>query len=252
MSADSQARAQYEKQMHKDQAMRSMQLAQNGVHPPPGFAPHTPNMSALDAVSPATMTQPIGVGQSPRNATSARAMARDVSKSGIGLGGSMLPPQSPATTVNARSSTPKPGANASKTPKQKEELLTATPKSVQPSPSNTLVPVPPEHSAPNSVSHGLTPSPPGSKPTPSQQNDQGASSQAPTSIPSLSTDSGALSYGSTEPTTDPGIFGSDFDFDSLMNTGEGTFNLDGGFDFGQYLAELGDDSNDSGEIGLVP
>lgn len=111
--ANVKARAQYEKQMHKDQAMRSMHLAQNGVQPPPGFAPHTPNMS-MDALSPATLGQGIGVGQSPRTTTTGRAMTRDVSKSG-----SMLPPQSPATTV--RASTPK-GA-VLKTPKLKEEQL---------------------------------------------------------------------------------------------------------------------------------
>jgi hypothetical protein len=104
--------------MHKDQAMRSMHLAQNGVQPPPGFAPHTPNMS-MDALSPATLGQGIGVGQSPRTTTTGRAMTRDVSKSG----GAMLPPQSPATGVatGVRASTPKP--IMLKTPKVKEEHL---------------------------------------------------------------------------------------------------------------------------------
>lgn len=97
--------------------MRSLQLSQNGVVPPPGFAPHTPNMSSIDAPSPAMGT--LGLGQSPRVVTGgARAMARDQSKSGGG--GAMLPPQSPATTIG-RSNTPKP--NPTKTPKHKDDTL---------------------------------------------------------------------------------------------------------------------------------
>jgi hypothetical protein len=104
----------YQKQLHKDQAMRSMQL--NGTPVPSGFQPHTPNMSSMDAPSPATL--PIGVGQSPRTMTAgpaARAMQRDQSKTGT-----MLPPQSPVTV--ARANTPKPNASG-KTPKTKDDGL---------------------------------------------------------------------------------------------------------------------------------
>ena len=108
------ARIAYEKQMHRDQLMRQNSLGSNGIHP--NFQPHTPNMSNPDAPSPAT-TQPIGVGQSPRN-VAGRAMQRAESK------GAMLPPQSPA--MLARSTTPKPGT-AGKTPKAiKEEPPVST------------------------------------------------------------------------------------------------------------------------------
>ena len=230
--------------------MRSMHLAQNGVQPPPGFAPHTPNMS-MDALSPATLGQGIGVGQSPR-ITTGRAMTRDVSKSG-----SMLPPQSPATGV--RASTPK--ATLLKTPKLKEEHLVScyrlprtrsalisqshpTPKSVQPSPSMSNIPVPPEQASNQPISV-ITPSPPGasaSNPTTGQSADQ-TMSTAPTSVPSLSNDSNALSFGSTDLMSDSGMFDGDFDFGTLVN--DTSLN----FDFGQYLAEIGDDNGDGGDGG---
>ena len=90
--------------------MRSMQLAQSGGVPTPNYQPHTPNMSALDVASPSVLTA------SPRNIVAGRQMQRDLSK-----GGSMLPPQSPATATQ-RTSTPKPSA-AGRTPKIKEEQL---------------------------------------------------------------------------------------------------------------------------------
>jgi hypothetical protein len=47
--------------------------------------------------------------------------------------------------------------------------------------------------------------------------------------------------------TDSGDFlNTDLDFGSLVSMG------DGGFDFGLYLAELGDDNGDNGEVGMVP
>lgn len=238
---DQQARVAYEKQMHKDQAMRSMHLSQNGVMPPAGFAPHTPNMSSLDASSPATLNQGIGVGQSPRTTTAARAMARDQSKSNGG--GAMLPPQSPAMPLQ-RANTPKP--NPTKTPKQKEEVLPiATPKSLQPSPHIAVISVPDQSASAPGSSHGLTPSPPINTSTNTKETSM---SNPPKSVSSLSTDPNSLSFGTnTDLMADPGDFlNADLDFSSLVSMGDG-------FDFGLYLAELGDDTGDNnGEIGIVP
>lgn len=88
----------YEKKMHQDQAMRSMQLSQQ---------PNTPNMAATDVASP--LQQGPASGASPRNPSTARQMQRDTSK-----GGAMLPPRSPATSIQ-RTITPKPGTSG-KTP----------------------------------------------------------------------------------------------------------------------------------------
>lgn len=240
------ARMVYEKKMHQDQAMRSMQLGQQ---------PHTPNMSALDASSP--LQQGSVSGASPRNAMSARHMQRESSK-----GGSMLPPQSPATTTQ-RTSTPKP-VSSSKTPKMMKEDLAVCPKflhhsldranrsfqqregvppkSLVPSPNNGLIPMGVD-SNDSSSTHNLTPSPP----TP---NDQTNAIQAPASVPSLSAGSNSLSFATnTDLATDGGFnleaSSGEFDFASLDGLGEVNF------DFGLYLAELDGEGGD-GEIGVVP
>lgn len=126
-------RKAYEKQLHQDQQMRSMQLQQNGngnqgqgqgqgqgVSTP--FNPQTP----VDSLSPAQLANASPRTQGPGGSQS---MQRNQSRStgiGVGSGGSMLPPQSPAN----RTTTPKPvgvgvGVGVGKmTPKMhKEELV---------------------------------------------------------------------------------------------------------------------------------
>lgn len=121
----------YEKQLHQDQHMRSMQLQQTGnqtqgqgqgqgVSTP--FNPQTP----VDSLSPAQLTNASPRTQGPGGS---QQMQRNQSRStgiGVGSGGSMLPPQSPAN----RTTTPKPvgvgvGVGVGKmTPKMhKEELV---------------------------------------------------------------------------------------------------------------------------------
>ena len=59
----------------------------------------------------------------------------------------------------------------------------------------------------------------------------------------MSNDSNALSFGSTDLKSDSGMFDGDFDFGTLVN--DTSLN----FDFGQYLAEIGDDTGDGGDGG---
>ena len=99
------ARMAYEKKMHHDQAMRSMQLGQQAQS-------HTPNTSTLDMASP--LAQGAVPGASPLNAVASRQMQRELSK-----GGAMLPPRSPALTVQ-RTSTPQLLTSA-KTPQTTKE-----------------------------------------------------------------------------------------------------------------------------------
>lgn len=141
---ETEARKAYEKQLHQDQAMRSMQLQQqsqqNGTQSQAGtpFAqPQTPlnptHSLTLDTLSPAQLTNNNTATSSPRTAVlnGSQQMQRNQSRStGIGVGsGSMLPPQSPAN----RTTTPKPigvgiGVGVGKaTPKMvKEELVCLT------------------------------------------------------------------------------------------------------------------------------
>lgn len=236
----------YEKKMHQDQAMRSMQL---------GAQPHTPNMSAVDMASP--LQQAAATGASPRNLMASRQMQRETSK-----GGAMLPPQSPANTTQ-RTSTPKSGA-AGKTPKMaKDELNVRSlrlhkfpskscfpqreeemPKR-EPSPNNGVIPIGSDSNH-SSSTHGLTPSPP----TPIDQAGP-VQIQAPTSIPSLSAGSNSLSFStSTDLATEEGFnldpSSGDFDFTSLGGLGEVNF------DFTMYLAELDGEGGEGGEMGVVP
>ena len=192
--------------------------------------------------------------------------------------GAMLPPQSPA--MLARSTTPKPGT-AGKTPKAiKEEppvstsllllvcallhfetlgaaMLTSaqrdgtTPKSLHTSPNNNIISIPPANEGSASSTHGFTPSPPSGStsnatPNPTATIVNPPADPAQSSVPSLSADSNSLSF-NTDLATDGGLNldSGDFDFSSLVNMGEGAF------DFGQYLAELGDDGTDGGEV-VVP
>ena len=125
-------RKAYEKTLHQDQHMRSMQLQQNGNQPGQGqgvstpFNPQTP----VDSLSPAQLANASPRTQGPGGS---QQMQRNQSRStgiGVGSGGSMLPPQSPAN----RTTTPKPvgvgvGVGVGKmTPKMpKEELVRPRP-----------------------------------------------------------------------------------------------------------------------------
>lgn len=142
---ETEARKAYEKQLHQDQAMRSMQL-QNGSQAGTPFNPNpqTPLTitHSLETMSPAqlntganqtqTQSQTQTATSSPRttltSTNGSQQMQRNQSRTtGIGVGsGSMLPPQSPAN----RTTTPKPvgvgvGIGVGKaTPKMmKEELV---------------------------------------------------------------------------------------------------------------------------------
>jgi hypothetical protein len=259
----------YEKQLHQDQAMRSMQL-QNGTSSQantPFAQPQTPinNIQSLtlDTLSPAQLNTNNATAQSsPRTAVlnGSQQMQRNQSRStGIGVGsGSMLPPQSPAN----RTTTPKPigvgiGVGVGKaTPKMvKEELVShaniqhvepeltnqkdSTPKSLQPSPSNAIVHIA-DHAGTTST-HGLTPSPPSgstiSPPQPTSDNQPKAEGLTLTIDPppgegiDLSADF-----------TDTNFLEGDFNFDAS--------GFDSTFDFGQYLAEFGADDGDT-EVGVV-
>jgi hypothetical protein len=148
---ETEARKAYEKQLHQDQAMRSMQLQQqqqpNGSQAGTPFNPNPQTPLAvthsLETLSPAqlastnnganqnpTQTQTTTATSSPRTTliSGSQQMQRNQSRTtGIGVGsGSMLPPQSPAN----RTTTPKPvgvgiGVGVGKaTPKMmKEELV---------------------------------------------------------------------------------------------------------------------------------
>lgn len=138
---ETEARKSYEKQLHQDQAMRSMQL-QNGTQSQAGtpFAqPQTPvnniQSLSLETLSPAQLNtgNNTTAQSSPRTALlqGSQQMQRNQSRStGIGVGsGSMLPPQSPAN----RTTTPKPigvgiGVGVGKaTPKMAKEELVRSP-----------------------------------------------------------------------------------------------------------------------------
>lgn len=116
----------YEKQLHQDQHMRSMQLQQNGNQGQGVSTPFNNPQTPVDSLSPAQLTNASPRTQGPG---ASQQMQRNQSRStgiGVGSGGSMLPPQSPAN----RTTTPKPvgvgvGVGVGKmTPKmQKEELV---------------------------------------------------------------------------------------------------------------------------------
>ena len=95
----------YEKKIHQDQAMRSMQLSQQA---------HTPNMIVTEATSPQQQSSLLEA--SPRGTIQSKQMQRDTSK-----GGAMLPPQSPVNATQ-RSRTPKLGVSA-KTPSMTPQAL---------------------------------------------------------------------------------------------------------------------------------
>ena len=111
-------------------------------------------------------------------------------------------------------------------------------------------------SAPGSTTHGLTPSPPNNAGTNNNNTHSGSNgnngpdatlSAGPGSVPPLSADSNTLSFStSTDLMTDSSDFmNTDLDFANLVSMGDG-------FDFGLYLSELGDDTGDNGEVGMVP
>jgi hypothetical protein len=261
----------YEKQLHQDQAMRSMQL-QNGTSSQantPFAQPQTPinNIQSLtlDTLSPAQLNTNNATAQSsPRTAVlnGSQQMQRNQSRStGIGVGsGSMLPPQSPAN----RTTTPKPigvgiGVGVGKaTPKMvKEELVShaniqyvepnltnqkdSTPKSLQPSPSNAIVHIA-DHAGTTST-HGLTPSPPSgstiSPPQPLSDNQPKAEGLTLTIDPPPGE---GIDPNFSADFTDTNFLEGDFNFDAS--------GFDSTFDFGQYLAEFGADDGDT-EVGVV-
>ena len=210
--------------------MRSMQLSQNGIAPPPGFAPHTPNMSSIDVMSPSA-NQNIVIGQSPRSPTATRNMVRDQSKTGSAMG-TMGHPQSPATMQ--RAPTPKP--NQGKTPKQKEDALPAmTPKSNAGATS--------QPSSQPAVADAPTDGPFSAQPQTSPH-DPPSSASAPGAInpPHVTAEEEIINTADlSDPNFNLGGAG-DFDFESLVNMGN-----EGTFDFGLYLAEIGDDQADGGD-----